>query len=210
MTLPKRTSLLSAIIAALTVASTVLLADTSRAAPAPFDWTTAAMRLPWTAARLAPHGPICPGGHVRFRPVGDDVHGIVIRARTTLGIRAVSRADVNRDGRIDTVIALTCGPNGPEPGSFTSPAMEWFYVYTTRRNRPIQLGYITSSQSEANPQWFVTDTMARRGAIAVTTRVIPPKSPYLTVGRTFRWSPRAHRYLPDRRLPYYPQADRRP
>jgi hypothetical protein len=174
--------------------------------PARFSWQNATIDLPWRAARL-PNGSTCPGGRLKFKQLPEPTtqYGTVVRGGYRYYIRPLGTADVNRDGKKDDLVGITC-----EKGS-TDVGAEFYYVYTFKpvsvvrhavRYRPFVLDYVTSSDSAANAKWSALSRSPRTGAVDVVQVVRGLPKP---VARTFSWT--RFGLVPNRKLPLYPQAD---
>ena len=185
--------------------------STSRT-PASFDWKNATLDTPWHFARLR-DGTRCPSGRVTFKDVapGESDYGSVRQGRATLLVRKVDTADVNRDGRPDTLVHFLCQRTNKDVG------FSYYYVYSFtkvrgyhgsfRGYRPEVLDFVTSSDFASNGQWSIQTIDARYGAVDVSQWVRARRS--ITVDRTFRWSNRRG-LVANRPLPIHPEADRAP
>lgn len=174
--------------------------------PARYVWQSATVDLPFRAARL-PNGSTCPGGRLTFKqlPEPSGQYGTVVRGSYRYYLRLRGTADVNRDGKKDYLVGITCQKGQSDVGA------EWDYVYTFKpvsvvrhvvRYRPFVLDYVTSSDFAANAKWSVLSIKARTGAVDVQQFVRGLRTP---VNRTFKWTRSG--LVPNRKLPLYPQAD---
>lgn len=171
-----------------------------------YDWGSEPLALPFKAAQvpLRPRSDgrpdkSCPKATVDFEDGGmfyrtgeyTSPDGIVY------ALRAANFGDVNRDGRSDVVVTLTCG----DRDNMIETQSSWAYLYTVKNGKPVPLSYLTTT-TWLDGYTDIHDVKLSRGKVELGQYAGTSDT---SVDRSFRWTRKGLKAAQP--LPGFPNVD---